>query len=178
MPSHWALQDPSGDWVYRYSARENIAHDIAGTELANAPRVLMDRAPGDLETFDGVGAWTWDLVSLRETRWRAAKLVRDAKVSGGCETSFGWVDTDAASRLNISGAVAMAQLVGELFEIDWRMESNDLVTLDAAQMIQLGTEVGAFVSACYAASFAISDALEEAEDMDAISAVDIAEGYP
>ena len=104
------------------------------------------------------------------------KAARDAHLSGGCMTPVGKIDTDDASRTNISGSVTMAMLAksaGQPFTLSWRMSDNTALDLDADMMIGLGVTVGQFVSATYAASFQVLDQIADASTVEEVKALDV-----
>jgi hypothetical protein len=93
-------------------------------------------------------------LSRRATFAAKVRNQRDQVRDGGCAVEVQGesyrVETDATSRVNISGSVVMAMLAmqaGETFSTDWRMADNSIVSLDAAEMIQLGKTVANFVEA-------------------------------
>lgn len=93
-------------------------------------------------------------VSKRATFGAKVRNQRDQIRDGGCTIEVQGesyrVETDATSRVNISGSVVMAMLAmqaSEAFSTDWRMADNSIVSLDAAEMIQLGKTVANFVEA-------------------------------
>jgi hypothetical protein len=93
-------------------------------------------------------------VSKRALLLAKVRNRRDQVRDGGClvEIQGGTcrVETDATSRVNISGSVVMAMLAlqgSEDFATDWRMADNSIVALDAADMIRLGKTVATFVEA-------------------------------
>lgn len=91
-------------------------------------------------------------VSKRATFAAKIRNQRDQVRDGGCAVEVQGeayrVETDATSRVNISGSVVMAMLAmqaGEDFSTDWRMADNAIIALGAADMIQLGKTVARFV---------------------------------
>ncbi|MGH6746600.1 DUF4376 domain-containing protein [Novosphingobium sp.] len=93
-------------------------------------------------------------VSKRATFAAKIRNQRDQVRDGGCGVEVQGesyrVETDATSRVNISGSVVMAMLsmqASEAFSTDWRMADNSIISLDAAEMIQLGKTVATFVEA-------------------------------
>jgi hypothetical protein len=93
-------------------------------------------------------------VSKRALLLAKVRNRRDQVRDGGCLVEIQGetrrVETDATSRVNISGSVVVAMLTlqtGDEFSTDWRMADNAIVTLSAAEMIQLGKTVAAFVEA-------------------------------
>jgi hypothetical protein len=107
-----------------------------------------------------------------------AKLKRDAVRDGGLTTTFGAVDTDLVSRVNISGAVQMASIAGEAFSQEWRMADDAIVTLDAEDMIALGVAVGQFVAECQTRKNVLDALVDAAEDLAGLEAIDVQAGWP
>jgi len=64
------------------------------------------------------------------------------------------------------------------FSVQWRMFDNSYVTLNAAQMMQFGQEVGVGVDAIYQASFVIKNAIAAAASVTDVNAIDVTAGYP
>lgn len=121
------------------------------------------------------------LAIARLQRWEAAKLIRDAHIDSGCMTPLGRVDSDEASRLNISGAVQaalIAQAAGESFAIDWTMADNSVVSHNGSAMVAMGLAVASYVSACHEAARLLRVAIEDAADLAAVEAIDIEVGWP
>ncbi len=108
----------------------------------------------------------------------AVKALRDAKQGGGCATSFGRVDTDLSSRLNIAGAVSMAAIAGAAFSVEWRMSDNSVVTLDGAQMTGMGVAVGQFVAACQARKNVLDAEIQAAATLAELELIDVEAGWP
>jgi hypothetical protein len=118
---------------------------------------------------------------LRSARWIEAKAYRDQRMNGGCATPLGQADTDAESRIKISGAVQMAMLAksaGTPFELIWTMADNTPHPHDADQMIQLGMAVGSYIQACQNAGTTVRAQLEAAGTIEDLQAVDVTTGYP
>lgn len=130
--------------------------------------------------------WEWVCVplplgELRAQRWEAAKAVREAISNGTCPTPLGVVNCDPAARLNIAGAVQMAQIAqqqGVPFTIDWTMADDSSVTHDGPQMIAMGVAAGGFYAACHTRSQQIRAALDAAMSPAELAAVEIDTGYP
>jgi len=106
------------------------------------------------------------------------KAARDQRKNAGLVTTFGTVQTDLDSRLNLTGAVSMASILGASFAIDWRMADDTIVPLDAAQMTQLGLLVGGFVSDCQAAKNQLDAAIGSAATVEQLEAIDVDAGWP
>ena len=132
---------------------------------------------------DGVPTRQWTstpitLTDLQADLKRQAETIRDGHINGGCDTPHGRVDTDRESRLNISGSVQMAAILGAAFTTSWRRADNSYVTLDATAMIAVGMAAGGHVATCYGACFAIKDAIDAATTRTAARSLDLTAGYP
>jgi hypothetical protein len=119
-----------------------------------------------------------DLSDCKAIYKARAEAIRDAKVNGGCMTPSGRVDTTLESRMNISGSVQMAGLLGAGFNAQWRREDNTYATLNAAAMAAVGLAAGTHVATCYNACFAIKDAIDAATTVAAVRAISLDTGYP
>lgn len=163
-----------------------------GVVPAGADLVFYDGAESieTLETFrDGeavqVRARVYDLgllLDIAKVDARAAVMQqRDCVELGGCMTPLGRFDTDADSQRKVNGSVTMAliaQTVGQPFSVEWTMEDNSTVNHDAAAMIAAGIAVGQHVSACHARGVDLKAAIDAAESLAALAAINIEEGWP
>ena len=117
-----------------------------------------------------------DLTDARSKKWEAVKAHRDLVVDGGCATPHGPLQSDSESRLKISGAVQMAilaQMTETPFTIVWTMADNSLVTLDAAQTIEMGLLVANHVGAAFAVGIALRSAINAVETLEELEAINI-----
>lgn len=148
--------------------------------LADAEALLV--APG--APFAGgalVNPAAADLDLARVRAWAAVKAERDKCAGGGCETALGRVDSDERSRILIAGAVQMAQIAlagGEAYSVDWVMADNQPVPHDAPAMIALGLAVGQHIAACWERAQTLRAAIEAAETVEDLTAIDINSGWP
>lgn len=122
-------------------------------------------------------------VAERKTEMvESIKSIRDARIAGGTTVQgVGVFDSDDAARLNITGAVVMAQVAiaaNQPFSMSWKLADNSLTTLNAQAMVLVGVSVGTHVAACHANAQALAVSVQEAEDNDALDAIDLSEGWP
>lgn len=119
---------------------------------------------------------------VRDTKWAIVKARRDQAECGGCSTLYGRVDTNEAAKLNLNGAVTMAQIAlssAQSFSIQWTMADNSIVTLDANQMIVVGVAVGQHVNACHDVARQLREQIAAATSIVDIEAIDVeAAGWP
>lgn len=169
-----------------------------------APRLILSASPEDAQrqVLDGEvhfeadvppGRWVIDadgagliayappLEERKRARWLEARDYRDLRASGGCATPSGRVDSDPESRGKISGgstAAIASKAAGIAFSVDWTMEDNRVVTLDADAMIAMGMAVVQHVALCQQIGTGIRDRIAAATTMAELDAIDITEGYP
>lgn len=99
---------------------------------------------------------TWvddrSLPQVREDQWRLIKAARDAAEWGGFDTPFGRFDSDPNSQAKIIGAAQLASIAlaqGAPFGIEWTLQDNTSVHLDAAQMVAVGAALANHVNAVH-----------------------------
>lgn len=123
-----------------------------------------------------------DLDSQKKIKLHQITILRDGTITGGYTVAgIGAVDTDNRSTQNIMGAVQLAVLAkmsGSPFSIEWRLSNNTNCTLDADQMIFMGTNVSMFVGAAYAKSWELKGLVNEATTEEELNSINIVEGWP
>lgn len=146
--------------------------------LADA-EVLLTSSAGAFAGGTIIPVEQGDLITARALLWAEVKAARE-RAAAFCDTGSGRVDCSVSSRVMITGAVQMAKdaLADSDWSIAWTMADNSVVTLDAAQMIAMGTAVGAHVSACWAHGQTLRAAIDAAETLEALAQIDIVSGWP
>lgn len=140
------------------------------------------------------GEWVWEaggfariippaptIDEQRASVWEAVRAARDRAEWWGCSTPLGRADSDPDSQRKVAGAVQLAMIAqagGAPFSIDWTMQDNSSVPHDAAAMITLGVAVGQHVAACHAVALAKRSAIDGADNVEALMAIDIEGGWP
>lgn len=88
---------------------------------------------------------TFTIQELKNKKWEEIKKSRDLHEFG----SFFWneleFDADSVSQLRLSFAVIKAQSTinnSEDWSIDWRLKNNEIVTLSALQILEIGLALG------------------------------------
>lgn len=112
--------------------------------------------------------------AARAEAWARIKFQRAAVEAGGADTPFGRVDTDMESLLRITGAVQAASIArrnGDTLTLDWTMEDNSIVTLDAPSLVAMGRAVALHVDAVHQHGRMLRD-LIEAVDPEAPDAIE------
>ena len=181
---------PNPDEAYRLGLIDLLGgSDIHPLTTTNPPTAsLIERVvPADPIFADGewVQQWAVDPLPLEQAKavlWASAKTYRDHRIDAGVSVpGIGTFDSDLNSRLNITGAVTLAQVAiaaGQPFTMSWKLADNSIEVLDASEMIAVGVATGQYVGACHAAAQAVGLAINAAEDHEALAAIDIEAGYP
>lgn len=162
-----------GGQVLRGSGQDGTA--LSQTPPAGFGVVAVSRAVYD----DGLAAAA--LEDMRAAVWDQVKARRESLIDGGAPTSFGVMDADLVSRVNISGAATAAlaaQVASQPFSVDWTNKTNGVVTLSAAEMIQMGMEVMAFVSSCHDRARELRAEIEGATVSTEVLMIDYTAGWP
>lgn len=129
----------------------------AGDPVAYTPAQRQAKAtvpPHPAHWSNQAMAWVDDrsLSEVREDQWRQIKAAREAAEWGGFDTPFGRFDSDPASQTKIIGAAQLASIAlaqGAPFNIEWTLQDNTRVSLDAAQMIAVGAALANHVNAIH-----------------------------
>lgn len=137
------------------------------------------------------GVWTqqWtvrertaqELAEAKAALRAQVNVLRDQRKSVA-PSPIGLVDSGVESRLNISGAVQMAQIAmanGQPFSIDWTLADNSIaIAVDGPSMIAVGVATGQHVAACHAVATGIKQAIDDAASFTDLAAIDIDAGWP
>lgn len=97
------------------------------------------------------------------------KYMRDAQITGGCNTPSGRIDTDEVSMRNILGvyqSAVVAQINSGAFSVTWRMADNSSVSLSAKDAISMGNAVLAHTEGCYQRSWMLKELTDTAPKED------------
>lgn len=107
------------------------------------------------------------------------KAARDRAESAGQHVDgIGTFDSDANSQRKLVGAIMAAQLQGAGFSIDWRMQDDSVVTLDAAQIAAVGMAIMARVDACQQRKNELDAMVSAATTLAALAAIPVDQGWP
>lgn len=123
------------------------------------------------------------LVRERALRKQQVDEWRDIKIRGGAYLEgVGLLDTDDRSIRNIQGEAVIATQAAMLAEADWstvwKLADNSNAVLSAEQTIAVGKAIRDHLTACYQRSWEAKYALEQAETVEELYAVDIISGWP
>lgn len=164
----FAMNVPDGQALIAYAGEDDI--ETLETYLDGTLKLRPRAVDTDLQ------------FAVAKIEARAAVMRRRDKAEySGCATLLGRMDTDADSQRKVNGSVTMALIAataGQPFSIDWTMADNSTVLHDGPAMIAAGLAVGQHVSACHERALVLKAAIDAAEDMAALAAIDIEEGWP
>jgi hypothetical protein len=106
-----------------------------------------DRPSHPCEWSNTTFAWvdSRELAQVKQDRWSEIKTQRETLITARLSTPYGIFDADAASRTNITDAVLLVQTLeakNEPSSIDWTLADDTVITLTAAQMVEVGLLLG------------------------------------
>jgi hypothetical protein len=149
-------------------------YDLAGCELVELDGIALELAEQGFPLNYSDGQLQPPLDLLRARARQRINTEREARKDAGCDTAIGRVDSDPASRANVTGAATaamIAQAAAAPFEINWTLADNSTVALDAPSTIGMGLAVLAHVSAVHDEATALKTAIDAAETAEDIAAV-------
>jgi hypothetical protein len=146
---------------------EKLALGFLPVHTANQPNTLYYTFTSTYEVKDG---YVQEILITQERELSAIKTqlkqqvtnLRDNKINGGYTHNLHTYQTDLDSRLNIAGAVTLAQILNINFPSDftWRDVDNNDVPMTATEVIQFGAAVGGFVNQIHQASKTHKNAID------------------
>ncbi len=172
---------------YWFRVADAPEHDPEAQKLVEIPQAEWAIGDGVVGPQFRVEPLTADeladrLTQHRLAKWEQVKAQRDACIDAGTTVpGIGPFDSNLTSRININGAVSMAQIAqagGVPFEISWTMADNTVAVLDAPTMIAAGMAVGQHVSSCHEVAQAFRSQIEAALDRATLDAIDLTQGWP
>lgn len=92
------------------------------------------------------------LEQRRAAKWAEMKRAREAAEAAGFDTPWGRFDSDPISQTKIIGAAQLASIAlaqGAPFNVEWTLQDNTSVSLDATQMIAVGAALAAHIDAVH-----------------------------
>jgi hypothetical protein len=150
------------DWLRRASPDERVALGLSELPPIAAFDARWFFAPGEARPLDAIKA----------TRIAELAAIRFANETAGVS---GW-RSDRESQALLTGAALAASLDPE-YTIDWKGERG-WTTLDAVQLLAAAQTVRGHVQACFSNERVLAAAIDAGEDMDAVLAIDLGQGWP
>jgi hypothetical protein len=134
--------------------------------------------PEDFDEFTSVAdpstqSFVVDLSRAKAELWAKAKQKREQVRYGGCTTPLGRIDTDPESQRKINGAVTMAIIAADQFQVHWTMQDNTVMPHNAQDMITAGMLAGRHDSTCHAIGQWLRGAIFAATTCEQLDAIDI-----
>ena len=175
-----AVQYPA-TWLDGITAQERVALGAVGIVEELPPAASMQLLGQQLVDVDGVPHRRWvmppmsDVRGARRTdlaaeRWRRQQVMKwRGRVVASDDTTTG----------RIMAAVMRAQITGDQgATVQWKFGDNDFDTLTLADLTAYGMAIGVHLQGCYDREAELVDALAGAASYAAITAVDLASGWP
>lgn len=150
------------DWLRRASPADRDALGL----IELPPEPAFDErwyiAPGEARPLEAI---------------KAARLAELAALRFGNETAgVSGLRSDRESQALLTGAALAASLDPE-YTVDWKSTAG-WTTLDAVQLLAAAQTVRGHVQACFSNERGLAAAIDAAEDMDAVLAIDLGQGWP
>jgi hypothetical protein len=137
---------------------------------------------GDPEEYEP-GKWreVWNVTAIPLTEMQAQRLaelaaLRYEKETAGIILNGATIETNRESQALINGAWSYSQLNPTVL-IDWKAESG-WIQIDAATIAGIAGAVAAHVQACFSNERTLSEAINAAETVAAVQAIDLTIGWP
>lgn len=114
------------------------------------------------------------LQDFKDAQWTQIKQARTAFIDAPLVTPYGTFDSDAAGRTSITDAVLLANNLSALslpVAIEFTLADNSVVTLDAAQIVEVGLLLGQKVQHAHPHSQALRAQIEAATTKEEVEAV-------
>ena len=114
------------------------------------------------------------LTDLKAAQWTQIKQARTAFIDAPLVTPYGTFDSDAAGRTSITDAVLLANNLTALslpVAIEFTLADNSVVTLDAAQIVEVGLLLGQKVQHAHPHSQALRAQIEAATTKEEVEAI-------
>lgn len=115
--------------------------------------------------------WEPDLEKAKTDKWQELKVTRDQKEYGGFTWNSHVFDSDPVSQSRIQGAVQLAILDPENFNIDWTLANNIVISVTGPQMLEIGKALASHVSTQHNISRNLRDTLNTASTESEVSAI-------
>lgn len=155
----------------------------AGPDISDATHYVMEGFQPMPAQPSPHHEWDWttkqwhepaDLEPARAAKWSQIKAARDAHENGGFDTAWGRFDSDPTSQTKLIGAAQLASIAlaqGAPFGIEWTLQDNTSVPLDALQMISVGVALAAHIDAAHQRGRQLRAQIEAAATLQDLEAI-------
>lgn len=159
---------------------QEVLFDVSleGGYVLDGVHLLEGNKPSPNYTFNYTTKQWEDPRSLeqfKDAKWEQIKQARAMAISSPLSTPYGTFDADPKARQNITDAILMVQTLeakGLPSGIDFTLADNEVVTLTASEMAEVGLTLGARVQAAHTQSRTLRTDIYSAttaEEVEAIS---------
>lgn len=159
--AHAGVNYPA-DWLRRASPEDRAALGLSELPPSPAFDARWFFAPGEARPLAAI---------------KATRLAELAALRFGHETAgVSGLRSDRESQALLTGAALAATLDPE-YTVDWKSEGG-WTTLDAVQLLAAAQTVRGHVQACFSNERVLAAAIDAGEDVDAVLAIDLGQGWP
>jgi hypothetical protein len=123
----------------------------------------------------------FDVESNKLVVYEQVKAIRNALVDAGAPTTFGVVQSDINSRLNLTASclAAVISIMQNLpFNQNWTMLDNTVVTFNATDMISFAMQAALHIDSIYARGIQLRTSINACTTMAELLAIDVGSGWP
>ena len=150
------------------------AFDLEGyIDIASKEFVPMPAKPDSISVFN----WTtklWEdprsLEDLKNEQWEYIKQIRTQKEQAGFTWNNNIFDSDIVSQQKILGAAQLATLDPN-YVVDWTLQNNSVITLNAEQVIEVGRALGEHLTQLHLISQQLRQQIDAATNKQQVEAV-------
>jgi len=114
------------------------------------------------------------LQDFKTAKWAEVKQHRDDTENGGFTWGGSTFDSTPISQSRIQGAAQLATLAkinNQPFSIEWTLADNSARTLNAQEMIAVGTAMGQHINACHTRARQLRSLIEAAQTKEEVEAI-------
>lgn len=136
--------------------------------------VLLDpRFSGASRVLEG----DTDLEKAKARQWSIIKINRDRREFGGFNWNGKYFDSDSQAQSRIQGGVQlalMAQQVNQPFSINWTLQDNSVIPLNASDMISVGQALATHIQDLHEISRGLREQINAATTVEQVNSI----GWP
>lgn len=140
--------------------------------ISNGQFVPFPQKPTKYSKFNYVSKqWEPDLDKAKEHKWQELKTTRDQKEYGGFTWNNYVFDSDPIAQNRIQGAVQLAVLDPQTFNIDWTLANNTVIPVTGSEMLEVGKALASHVSSQHVIARNLRNLLNMASTESEVSAI-------